>query len=229
MDTRQLTEAIFDGGIRSNNFFNGRLLFGEDLTREQQANRAGQQTLGEAIGTGVVYGLQVSRAEQPGAGPTVTVQPGLAVNRLGQTLRLQNPVNVALIRPEEGASQPAGPSGWICRVSAASAHHFCHRRGCVSVGSLPRPGNEGRAQVGGLNNAPSTCNTKIIVDGVQFRLIHLDLTGAELSDEDRLRNVVAYKCFGAAETGALVGNLFGTPAEGYGLLDQLRPTSPDSL
>jgi len=223
MDTRQLTEAIFEGGIRSNNFFNGRLLLGEDLTREQEANRAIDQTLGEAIGEGVVYGLQVTRAEQPGVGPTVTVQPGLAVNRIGQTLRLQNPVNVALIRPEEGASQAAVLQAGFVECQPLQPTSFVTGAGVYLLVLCPARGQEGRAQVGGLNNAPSTCNTKIIVDGVQFRLIHLDLTTAELADEDRLRNVVAYKCFGAADTGALVGNPFRTTATGYGLLDKLRP------
>jgi hypothetical protein len=220
MDTRQLTEAIFEGGIRSNNFFNGRLLLGEDLTREQEANRAGHQTLGEAIGDGVVYGLQVTNADQPGSAPTVTVQSGLAVNRNGETLRLKAAVNVALVRPPQGSA--IVPAGFVeCQPLQPTS--FVTGTGVYLLVLCPARGREGRAVVGGLNNGPSNCNTKLIVDGVQFRLIQLDLTGTQLNDEDHLQNLVAYGCFGAAETGALAGNLFGTQSGGYGLLDRLRP------
>jgi hypothetical protein len=87
----------------------------------------------------------------------------------------------------------------------------------------PAQGRDGRALVGGLNNTASGCNTKFIIDGVQFRLIQLDLTPAEMNDADHLRNLVAYKCFGATETRSLVSNPFGAEVKRYGLLDQLRP------
>lgn len=221
MDTRQLTEAIFDGGIRSNNFFNGRLLLGEDLTREQEANRAGHQALGEAIGDGVAHGLQVSKSDQSGSAPLVTVQAGLAVNRNGVTLRLKDPVNVALVRPADVAGQAALGAGFVeCQPLQPTS--FVTGAGVYLLVICPARGSEGRAQVGGLNNGSSSCNTKLIVDGVQFRLIQLDLSAAQLNDEERLRNLVAYECFGVSETGKLAGDLFGTQADRYGLLDGLR-------
>src|SRR5881394_2987577 len=100
-----LETPFLEGGIASTNFFNGRLLSGEDLTREQQARRAVAEQLGRAIGDGVAYGLWVT-APTGGSSvsaPTVTVQPGLAVNRLGQPLELPEPVDVSLIGPVVGA------------------------------------------------------------------------------------------------------------------------------
>ena len=105
MTTRNLAEAILDDGIRSVNFFNGRLLSGEDLSQEQEANSEERKRLGKAIGDGIVTGLEVSpstTAANTGT-PVVTIQPGLAINRLGQTLALTKSVDVSLI-----ASSAAG-------------------------------------------------------------------------------------------------------------------------
>jgi hypothetical protein len=75
----------------------------------------------------------------------------------------------------------------------------------------------------GLGNDPVDCNTKYTVDGVQFRLVQLDLTPTELNDQNHLRSLVAYKCFGIAQLKPLLTAPFGAGSETYGLLDQLRP------
>src|SRR2546423_9301844 len=84
-----LQQPVLDGGIRSINFFNGRLLSARDLTREQTATREADRRLGQAVGDGIAYGLEVSKT--PGAGndsPAVSVEAGLAINRNGPTLML---------------------------------------------------------------------------------------------------------------------------------------------
>ena len=58
-----LQQPIIDGGIRSINFFNGRMLTARDLTREQSANREVTRRLGQAVGEGVAYGLEVSKSK----------------------------------------------------------------------------------------------------------------------------------------------------------------------
>src|SRR5579872_1112045 len=111
MNTRNLTEAILDGGIRSTNFFNGRLLSAEDLSAEQTAYRAGQERLGQTVGHGVVYGVDVAEAQgiSSRVAPVVTIGPGLALNRRGQILDLPTSVNVSLISPTiSGAPQSTG-------------------------------------------------------------------------------------------------------------------------
>src|ERR1700759_3891854 len=59
-----LLTPILSTRTRSINFFNGRLLAAEDLTSEQQYYRATQTLLGNAIGDGVVTGLEVSISPQ---------------------------------------------------------------------------------------------------------------------------------------------------------------------
>jgi len=53
MTNTQVRTPILEGGIQSINFFNGRLLSGEDLSQEQLANLQARHLLGKAIGDGV--------------------------------------------------------------------------------------------------------------------------------------------------------------------------------
>src|SRR4029077_9738434 len=93
-----LEEAILDSELRYINFFNGRLLTGGDLSAEQAANRACSRHLGQAVGAGVAYGLEVSISlGNPPLNAMVDVAAGLAVNRAGQTLRLESKQTVALV------------------------------------------------------------------------------------------------------------------------------------
>src|SRR5918997_3284971 len=98
----QLLEPVFGGGIRSVNFFNGRVLSGEDLSDEQEAQRRARRLVGQAIGEGIAYGFEVSEAAQSSTTqfPVITVEPGLAVTRAGQTLRLGGRTDVGLVRRE---------------------------------------------------------------------------------------------------------------------------------
>src|SRR2546427_871826 len=97
--------ALFDDGLPSVNFFNGRLLSAEDLKTETHANRAERRRLGLAIGDGVVNGLSVRPAQGNSAdSPVVTVTAGLAVDSKGDTVRLPVEVDVSLL-----PSKPAAP------------------------------------------------------------------------------------------------------------------------
>jgi len=94
-----LQQPVIDGGIRSINFFNGRMLTARDLTREQTANRLATQRLGQAVGEGIAYGLEVSKSTaSTNQAPVVSIASGLAVNRQGQTLWLRDKTDVALVR-----------------------------------------------------------------------------------------------------------------------------------
>src|SRR4051812_37157640 len=100
-----LLTPIVNDRTRSVNFFNGRLLTGEDLTAEQQANRVAHSLLGQAVGAGVAYGLEVSEsaALSQVAAPVISIKRGLALNSNGGTLLLDNDTDIALVRPA-GAS-----------------------------------------------------------------------------------------------------------------------------
>ena len=106
MSAIELLEPFLEQGIRNTNFFNGRLLSAEDLRAEQEANRQQHQQLGQAIGEGIAYGLEVRQAidTSPPSGtaaPLVKVSAGLALNRRGQALFLPSEIELALVREKE--------------------------------------------------------------------------------------------------------------------------------
>jgi hypothetical protein len=221
--SKRLLEPILSGGIRNNYFFNGRLLSAEDLREEQAANLEGHRRLGEAIGDGVAYGLRVS--EKTGTStkstPVITVEPGLAVNRRGATLALPETTEVSLVRPTNTDAVPASSAVFKdCQPLQSSVYVAGEGVYLLTIG--PSAGKEGRAPVSGLGNNNGSCNTHYIIEGVQFRLIPLDITSAELSAKARLRNHVAYRCFGVAAMQKFFRNPFGQILQGYGLVDDLR-------
>lgn len=221
MTPAELLKPILSGGVRSVNFFNGRLLSGEDMSREQEANRETHKMLGRAIGDGIAYGFEVSRAAGSGTSALVTIQPGLALNRNGQTLRLSSPINLSLVRPQSTSGTAADTGFSSCTPFQSGV--YVSGSGVYLLTVSPARGKEGRAAVSGLQNSAADCNTKYLVDGLQFRLIQLDLTVPELNDQNHLRNLVAYKCFGIEELSTVVTDPFGPELNEYGLLDRLRP------
>jgi hypothetical protein len=222
----QLQQPLTDGGIRSVNFFNGRLLSGKDLTREQTARREADARLGRAIGDGVAYGLEVSRdaALDAPAAPVLRIKAGLAVNRVGRTLRLAADVSVALTRrfgaadsgcvfasctPLVGGTYVAGAGVYLLTIAAAETP-------------------EGRAATNGLDAAGVACNTDATVEAVQFRLI--DINPLRYADLDvtspRFRNRLAYRCFGIDARADTIIDPWRVDPPG-GLIDELRAVGLD--
>ena len=219
-----LLDPFLDKGIRNTNFFNGRLLSGEDLSQEQAANREARRRLGQAIGEGIAFGLDVLKTSGASTrtSPAVTVTKGLALNRQGYTLSLPDDVEVSLVRPLNGNATTSSTTVFAeCQPSQSGV--YIAGAGVYLLTIAPAAGGEGRAPVSGLGNAMAACNTRYTVEGVQFRLIQLNVSAAELSDGNRLRNRIAYKCFGADALSAFSRNPLGSAPESYGLLDALRP------
>lgn len=219
----QLLEPVFGGGIRSVNFFNGRVLSGEDLSDEQEAQRRARRLLGQAVGEGVAYGLEVSEAAGSSslAEPVITVEPGIAFNRSGQTLRLGERTQVALVRREDApTSEQFGVTFRNC--SPLQPQLYVAAESVYLLTVAPAEGREGRAPTSGAGNVPAAFNTRYLVEGVQFRLIEA-VAPSGLGDLNTLRNRVAYFCFGADQTKNVAANPFGPALETYGLLDSLRP------
>src|SRR5436190_278394 len=104
----QLLQPLLGDGIRSVNFFNGKIMTAEDFLAEQAANRQQHQMLGQAIGEGIAHGLEVSMTAGAGATAVVTVQPGVAVNRNGAAVRLNAATDVSLVRPQNGVASATG-------------------------------------------------------------------------------------------------------------------------
>jgi hypothetical protein len=218
----QLLQPVFEGGIRSVNFFNGRVLSGEDLSDEQEAQRRARRLLGRAVGEGVAYGFEVSEAAESSTTqfPVITVEPGLAVNRSGQTLRLAERTQVGLVWREDATNfEQAGVTFSDCAPLQPRLYVAAESVYLLTV--APAEGREGRAPTSGAGNVPSAFNTRYLVEGVQFRLIEA-VSATNLGDINTLRNRVAYLCYGADAARGVATNPFGAPLDSYGLLDALR-------
>ncbi len=226
MTLTQLHTPILDGGIKSINFFNGRLLSAEDLSQEKSANKQTRQQLGQAIGDGIAYGLEVKETsgQSTKQTPVVTVNAGLALNRLGQTLQLAEAVDVALVRPPANGST-AAVTALFSDCQPSQQGPYVVGKGVYLLTIQPAVGTNGKAPVSGLGNLDAACNAKYQIDGVQFRLIQLPIMAGDLNDVAHLRNRLAYRCFGATddEVVAFMANPFGPVVTKYGLLDDLRP------
>ena len=216
MSLTRLDTPLVEAGLRSTNFFNGRILSREDLQREQDAARAIQERLGLAVGDGIVRGFDV-QAKVLGASsrqdPVLTVRAGLAINRCGQTVALDRDVDVSLLKPTTaaaptvtlvagsfGACQPPDPGVYVTGT------------GVYLLAVAPARTKQGLAAVSGLDNASASCNAKEVVDTVQFRLVRVKMTPDELKDEARLRNVAAYRFFLAGGVADAARDPFGIPA-----------------
>ena len=196
MSTIHLEEPLTAGGIQAINFFNGRLLSGEDLTHEQAMNLLGQRRLGQTIGTGVAFGLEVEKnaTQSTASHPVLTIKRGLALNRDGQTLWVQNDVELAIVRSSESAAA-SGKVFSDCAPSASSVS--VSGEGVYLLVIAPAKEKEGKAPVSGLGNVPAACNSRYTTTGVQFRFVPLNLD--PVSSSERARNEVAYQCFGLPE------------------------------
>lgn len=226
MTTQSLDQPfVASTALRSVNFFNGRLLTGDDLRREQATQEARLQRVGRAAGEGVAWGFEVE--EQPALStrqkPVVTVSAGLAVSRSGAALRLDSDLDVALYR--DAASAPAGAEAGNlfadCQPGAAGT--YTAGAGVYLLTVAPAETPEGLAQVSGLGNEEAACNVALEAEALAFRLIRLSLPSTiPLADKELLRNRVAYACFGVAELAAAVADPFGPPETAWGLVDTLR-------
>ena len=218
-------------GVRTVNFFNGRLLTAADLRREQDANAVLRDRLGLAAGDGIVSGLRVGMppahpAPDP-AHPVVRVTAGVAVNRAGHALRLPYDIDVSLERPAgSGLTATLATPGSFAACSGLPDGAPLATSGVYLLTVAPCRQAQGRAPVGGLGNEIAPCGTDADAEGVQFRIVLVNLPTAVLADA-RIRNRLAHLMFGTEDDAAhrLELDPFGGPAQPYGLLDQLRATA----
>lgn len=224
MTNTQVRTPILEGGIQSINFFNGRLLSGEDLSQEQLANLQARHLLGKAIGDGVAYGLEVKESAgiSKKEAPVVTVHKGLALNREGNALQLKSDVDVALVPTSQISTGAIKTLFAECQPPQSGPYVIGKGVYLLTIQGIS--GKEGRAPVSGLGNLDAACNAKYNIEGVQFRLLQISLTPTELDDAAHLRNHLAYRCFGMSDNAmtSFVANPFGPVVDKYGLIDDLR-------
>jgi hypothetical protein len=220
--TVAIGEAVTGGALRTTHFFNGRLLTGEDLGREQDVQAARLRRFGQALGDGVVQGLTVSVT--PGSSatrPVVSVSPGLAVSRSGLALELPAETDISIAG--ESAGPGTEPGALFAQCQPYQPSEYSTGAGVYLLAIGPHSTSEGLASVSGLHNQDALCNTAYEVEGVSFRRLRLAIPLAELDDHDRLRNRVAYRMFAPEDVARLWRDPFGPALTGYGLLDELRP------
>ncbi|HET7400634.1 MAG TPA: hypothetical protein VFJ62_02605 [Usitatibacter sp.] len=226
-DVLLLQQPLKDGGIRSVNFFNGRLLSGKDFSREQAARREADARLGLATGDGVAFGLEVARDTDldQAAAPVLRIRAGLAVNRLGQTLRLMGDVSVALTRGFDAQSADCV----FASCTPLKGGTYVAGAGVYLLTIAPAGTSEGRAASNGLDPANVACNSDAMVEALQFRLIGvsaLRFAGLDPSSP-QFRNRLAYRCFGIEAREASAIDPWRVDAPSYGLIDELRDVGLD--
>ena len=219
----QLDQPIQAGGIRAVNFFNGRLLASNDLTREQDARREGDKRLGAAFGEGVATGLEVSlnaTLSAPGL-PVAHVSAGLAVNRVGQAIRLAVDVDVALARQFDPGASGVGFASCTPTIGGS----YVAGAGVYVLTVAPASAAEGRATTNGLDPANVRCNTDATVEAVAFRLLIVrpDLYAGLPVGTPAFRNALAYRCFGSGVQPDWLARVFNAADRDQALLAQLRP------
>lgn len=221
-DVMQLQQPLKDGGIRSVNFFNGRLLTSKDLTREQAARRESDWRLGLAIGDGVAFGLEVATdpANNKPEAPVVKVKEGLAINRKGQSLRLASDASVALTRRFDAI----GTSCLFAECNPIAGGTYVAGAGVYVLTIAPAELSEGRAPTNGLDPTNVRCNTDTTIEAVQFRLLAVNqLRYADLDPASQLfRNRLAYRCFGIEARNQSYADPWREDPAKYGLVDTLR-------
>ena len=194
----ELLTLIPNEETRRLNFFNGRLLSGDDLTAEQHSHRAMHELLGRAVGDGVVRGLEVALVEEAStpAVPVLRVASGYALNRRGEALVLDDDVDARLtVQPPPRPSAAGPPVFSECTPPQETA--YLTNTGIYVLTLCSKQTGEGMTPFGGLTDLPRRCNMRWIVDAVTFRLVPLQATPALLANLSLARNLVAYECLGA--------------------------------
>jgi len=215
-----LFTPVLNDRTRSVRFFNGRLLSGEAMTDEQSGLRAARELLAQAVGDGVAQGFEVKEAVGASAtlAPVLAIGAGVAINRRGEILLLANDTQVKLVRPAHPSTAPASLFQ-TCTPPAQGVYVADSGVYLLTICSLGAA--NGLAEVSGLGGIQASCNAKYVVDAVQFRLLELPVDKTILSDP-RLRNLVAYQCFGAGHASDFATDPFGAAGEPHTLLDDVR-------
>ena len=224
----KLEQTIVSGAIRATNFFNGRLISAEDLTREQTARREADNRLGQAHGHGIAFGLTVAKARSSTQNElTVTVEKGLAVNRAGQTLRLAETATLNLLHSaEQNAPDNSTAKNGFARCQPLVAGTRVIGFGLYLLVITSAQQKQGLAQSGGLPEVSrrAACDTDQIIEAVRFRLVAVDpfLAGERMPAAPLVQNYLAHLCFGTLEINAFADNPLGFSLEKYGLLDEMQ-------
>jgi hypothetical protein len=244
-----LLTPLFTGGIEHTNYFNGRLLTAEALKADQSANRQQHLQLGRALGAGIVHGLLV---KQLGIGTQLMVQitPGLAINKLGQALSIQE--ETVELQLAKAATTTESSAGLFKPCGEDAGDTLLAPEGVSVLVMFPVSGFKGQAPKHEYtdNGTLNGCGDRFAVEGVRFKLVELDTanvpnlstktreqlsylvtttTGDALERgkrQSRLRNLLAHICLGTEPLTIFAKTPFlqagdGSAFQSYGGVDAL--------
>jgi hypothetical protein len=243
----ELNTPFLEGGIKVPYFFNGRVLTAEDLRDLQAANAGFHRQLGSSMGEGVVTGMEVKLISSGGKSslPAVSISKGMALNRDGEVLELHRDIpRLNLVRKPV---IPRGGGGAFVACDSMDPTLIPTGTGVYILVAAPASGYTGKAprHRPGDNGIISDCDYKYEQEGVQFKLVYLDITNSSLAggsigdriresvhesgaaNRSQLRNLLAHLCLGTEAAAVFPTDLFsrfGSSAAvpEYGPLDELR-------
>lgn len=218
---KQFLEAVFSKQLQHPNFFNGRVLTATDLKKEQEANVTRSRYIGQALGTGVVYGLNVEIVKGQG----LSVSGGLAINPKGDPLALTvEEKTISLTLTEQAVAStdspfaPCGLKGQETLTGIVSTNYYVLAISSASkLSTQLAPSSDVRG-----SNAP--CTSRYEEVGIQFKLIPIippELDQALSSEDSKVRSKLAHICLGTAQLLSDATDPVNAQSR-YGLEDKLR-------
>lgn len=238
-DNTLLGTPITDEAIAAVHFFNGRLLTSRDLSREQDARRTADARVGAATGGGIAWGLEVnaSGTSSGNSAGSVRVDPGLALGMAGNTLKLARPLTVTLVQPPSTTTASSDGGFTPCKPLGPGTYVAGDGLFVLTLAPIDQPHD--LAPVLAIDNSRTRCNTDVTLEAVQLRLLRINdfnATGTDARAVARLRNEVAYDCFGAKPRQSAHGQpltsavrMASQQVMPLGLLDRMRVDGSLSL
>ncbi|TVQ17824.1 MAG: right-handed parallel beta-helix repeat-containing protein [Leptolyngbya sp. DLM2.Bin15] len=214
-------ETVFsDNGIKYPKFFDGRILTAEDLRDEQTANLQRSRLLGQAIGDGVVHGLQVSA---DGDRRALRIKGGLAINRQGDPLQLVRDTTLTLVSSQR--LTPSITTPFIpCNLPTESTLTGTVATGYYLLAITPATRlSTAMAPNAGLSGDRPGCTNRYEEMGVQFKLVSITIQEFVPSSSSGLNNRsrLAHLCFGTQQRSAHAQDPMHSVPD-YGLVYTLR-------
>lgn len=207
-------------GLKWPHYVNGRLLTAQDLRAGQDAVLGRDSWLGQAVGSGVVSGLEVTGS--PGSS-VLHVSPGTGVSPGGTAVHLDTPAMLALTVVSTSAPLD-GALFADCRP--ATTETVAPTAGAYLLTMAPASRYAGKVPVAGSPTAvmPTPCASRWQVEDVVFAAIRLDEFDTKTTPANR-RNLLAHFCFGSATQDDLAMSAFTEPLPWRGI-DGLPEVTP---
>jgi hypothetical protein len=243
MPNSQYIGPIFETGIQTPHYFNGRRLTAADLQANQDATRTRQAWFGMSSGYGIVTGLEVTAVK---SNTELHIAPGKCLNRKGQVIHVQGEISLPPLPPPRQTSTSAqADQGQFTSVKpqtiqpspGASAGVYLLTvvpiadgyKGTASA-QLPTGNVVTRSSNSSVATPPAE-PSQWEVERFRLKVIHLadsnltgmysanDLQGIAVNDDNR-RNLVAHWCYGTLALQNLGGDPFNFQQQ-YGDADPL--------